>query len=153
VSRLPELVDKVDAFFARVQTRHGDDMRCGSGCSDCCHVRLSVTHVEADVIRRHVADHPLVPNARLDRCAALAEDGRCQIYPARPLVCRSHGAPIRLAGGVESCFRNFQHTEPDPDCVVDQTTLSALLLAVDRDAGGTGERIDLGELLAALATC
>jgi len=49
---------------------------------------------------------------------------------------------------IESCFRNFAATTPDPDCVLDQTTLSALTLAVDRDAGGDGSRIDLAALLA-----
>jgi hypothetical protein len=49
---------------------------------------------------------------------------------------------------IESCFRNFGTTTPDPDCVLDQTTLSALTLAVDRDAGGDGSRIDLAALLA-----
>jgi hypothetical protein len=49
---------------------------------------------------------------------------------------------------IESCFRNFGHTTPDADCVLDQTTLSALTLAVDQDAGGDGSRIDLAELIA-----
>jgi hypothetical protein len=87
-----------------------------------------------------------------DRCAALSPQGRCQIYEARPFVCRTHGAPIRMTRGslpvIESCFRNFTATTPDPDCVLDQTTLSALTLAVDREAGGDGMRVDLAELLA-----
>lgn len=157
MSRYHELAAKVDGFFARVTSRHGDDMQCGSGCSDCCHVRLTVTHAEAAVIRTHVAT--LTPDQRreltggpVDRCAALDQDGRCRIYEARPFVCRTHGAPIRLTRQslpvIESCFRNFGHTEPDPDCVLDQTTLSALTLAVDRAEGGDGSRVDLAELLA-----
>jgi hypothetical protein len=153
VSRLPELTAKVDAFFARVQERHGADMECGSGCSDCCHVRLTVTGVEAAAIR---ALAPRVtPNPDPDRCAALDGANRCQIYAARPIVCRSHGAPIRMRVDslpvVQSCFRNFRGAEPAADCVVDQATLSALLLAVDRDAGGDGTRVDLAELIAELA--
>ena len=176
MSRYHELAAKVDGFFARVTARHGDDMQCGSGCSDCCHVRLTVTHAEAAAIRAHVAT--LTPDQRreltggpVDRCAALDQNGRCRIYEARPFVCRTHGAPIRLtrqslpviaypalpgkaappdggAESIESCFRNFGHTEPDPDCVLDQTTLSALTLAVDRAEGGDGTRVDLAELLA-----
>jgi Fe-S-cluster containining protein len=157
VSRYHELAAKVDGFFARVTSRHGDDMQCGSGCSDCCHVRLTVTHAEAAAIRAHVAT--LTPDQRreltggpVDRCAALDQNGRCRIYEARPFVCRTHGAPIRLTRQslpvIESCFRNFGTTEPDPDCVLDQTTLSALTLAVDRAEGGDGTRVDLAELLA-----
>jgi uncharacterized protein len=168
VSRYHELTAKVDGFFARVEGRHGGDMQCATGCSDCCHVRLTVTSAEAAQIRTLLgAMAParraeLVPNgAHPDRCAALSAAGRCQIYEARPFVCRTHGAPIRMtpvslpviaspAVSIESCFRNFTSTTPDPDCVLDQTTLSALTLAVDRAEGGDGSRIDLAELLAEL---
>ena len=154
MSRYGELTAKVDAFFARVHARHTDDMQCGSGCSDCCHVRLTVTVVEAAAIRTHVATWSAEQRAELGTdpavCAAL-KDGRCSIYEVRPVVCRSHGAPIRMRQGslpvIESCFRNFTRVTPDPDCVLDQETLSALVLAVDRDAGGDGARVDLAQLL------
>ncbi|MFT3695384.1 MAG: YkgJ family cysteine cluster protein [Kofleriaceae bacterium] len=148
---------KVDGFFDRVNDRHGGDMQCATGCSDCCHVRLSVTGVEADAIRALVATMPpdqreaLQAEKLSDRCAALSPSGRCQIYEARPFVCRTHGAPIRMTRNslpvIESCFRNFAHTTPDKDCVLDQTTLSALTLAVDRAAGHDGSRIDLADLI------
>jgi Fe-S-cluster containining protein len=158
VSRYRELAGKVDAFFARVVNRHGDAMQCGSGCSDCCHVRLSVTTVEADAIREELGTwHPerraqLAENlreARTDRCAALDPGGRCLVYSVRPIVCRSHGAPVRMTKRslpvIEVCHRNFAGVEPEPDCVIDQTTLSTLVLAVN---GGDDRRIDLAELLA-----
>ena len=135
-------------------------MRCGSGCSDCCHVRLSITGVEAAAIRELVATWSSEQRRALERgspgaCAALDPDGRCTIYAARPLVCRSHGAPIRMLERslpvVQSCFRNFTETAPDVDCILDQATLSALVLAVDRDAGGGGTRVDLANLVAELA--
>ena len=176
MSRLGELTRKVDAFFVRVAERHGTDMQCATGCSDCCHVRLTITGVEAAAIRAHVAPWPrerrqgLATTGPTDRCAALDPAGRCKIYDARPLVCRSHGVPIRMRQGglpvVQSCHRNFLRTAPDPDCILDQTTLSATLLAVDaaqtRDArdprpgtpGSAGEpagRVELAGLLADLA--
>jgi hypothetical protein len=175
VSRLEELARKVDAFFARVAERHGADMQCATGCSDCCHVRLTVTAAEAAAIRAHVTTWPTEQRRNLadvgaaDHCAALDAAGRCRIYPARPLVCRSHGVPIRLRRGalpvVEACHRNFTRTTPDPDCVLDQATLSATLLAVDlaeaRDAAAAGAprgsaaaapgRVELARLLADLA--
>ncbi|MBL0215575.1 MAG: YkgJ family cysteine cluster protein [Myxococcales bacterium] len=160
MSRLDEVTAKVDAFFARVEARHGSDMQCGTGCSDCCHARLTVTGVEARSIGQELAtwDAPrraaLAANAATgpeDRCAALDPDGRCLIYAVRPVVCRSHGAPIRMRQGslpvVQSCFKNFTHVTPDADCVIDQETLSALVLAVDRTEGGDGTRIDLASLL------
>jgi hypothetical protein len=86
-----------------------------------------------------------------DRCAALDAQGRCSIYAARPIVCRSHGAPIRSGSlpVIQSCHRNFTSVTPDADCIVDQETLSTLLLAVDREAGNDGSRVHLAELLAA----
>ncbi len=153
MSRLPELEHKVDGFFGRVMQRHGDDMQCNTGCSDCCHVRLTITAVEAAAIRR--LRPQVVLNPAPDRCAALDAAGRCQIYDARPIVCRSHGVPIRIREGslpvVQSCHRNFTRTIPDADCILDQTTLSATLLAIDRAEGGTGDRVELASLLAELA--
>lgn len=162
MSRLPEVQAKVDAFFSRVVERHGADMLCATGCSDCCHVRLTVTQVEADAIRGELAAWTAERRAQLaanaaaappDRCTALDPAGRCLIYAARPITCRSHGAPIRMrpdgARGlpiVQSCHRNFAHTTPDPDCVIDQETLSVLTLTVDRMAGHAGERVDLATL-------
>lgn len=165
MSRYPELAAKVDAFFARVQARHAADLRCDTGCSHCCHVRLSITGVEVQAIRDEIATWPkhrldtlrnTVTSAPAGRCAALAADGRCQIYPVRPIVCRSHGAPIRLRDGrslpvVTSCPDNFTDRGPaaaDPDCIIDQATLSAMTLAVDREAGGDGARFDLAAVLA-----
>jgi Fe-S-cluster containining protein len=160
--RYRALATKVDAFFARVAARHPGDLQCGTGCADCCHARLTVTAVEARAIEQHVA--ALAPEARAElaalagrplnparvRCAALGDDDRCRIYAARPVVCRSHGAPIRLGTTVTACHRNFTANGPaaaDPDCIIDQTTLSTLTLAVDREEGGSGEREDLGALL------
>ena len=163
MSRYPELAAKVDAFFTRVQARHGEDMKCGSGCHHCCHVRLSITRVEADAIRADVAGwtaerrHALTVNpAAPDRCAALDPAGRCLIYQVRPIVCRSHGAPIRMRNEhslpvIQACSENFTARGPaaaEPDCILDQTTLSAMVLAIDRDAGGDGERIDLADVIA-----
>jgi uncharacterized protein len=165
VSRYPELAAKVDAFFTRVQARHGEDMKCGSGCHHCCHVRLSITRVEADAIRAELAGwtaerkQALTANAaasRADRCAALDANGRCLIYTVRPIVCRSHGAPIRMRNEhslpvIQACSENFTAHGPaaaEPDCILDQTTLSAMVLAIDRDAGGDGERIDLADVIA-----
>jgi uncharacterized protein len=162
VSRLGELHAKIDAFFARVEERHGDDLQCRTGCSDCCRVRLTITSVEAAAIRAEIGRWPAARRRALAaagpeaRCAALDERGRCRIYAARPIVCRSHGVPIRMRRGalpvVEVCPRNFTRTEPAADCVLDQTTLSALTLAIDREAGGDGSRLDLAALLAELAS-
>jgi uncharacterized protein len=161
-SRYRELTGKVDAFFARVHARHAADMRCAAGCDQCCRARLSITGVEAAAIAEHVAAMAPEARARLGeiarrpaataagvRCAALDDDGRCGVYEARPLVCRSHGVPIRMRvedGGPERA---------DADCILDQETLSAMLAAVDSEDAdargrGRGERVELAALLVEL---
>ena len=162
MSRYPELAAKVDAFFQRVEQRHGSDLQCHTGCSDCCHTRLTVTTVEANAIVDEITTWPadrravLAANAGASRanCAALDPNGRCLIYSVRPIVCRSHGAPIRLREGslpvVRACFRNFP-AGPDkaaPDCILDQQTLSAISLALN---DGDDTRVDLAALLESAA--
>ena len=162
MSRYPEVAAKVDAFFARVEARHGSDMQCQTGCSDCCNARLTITLAEARAIVDELESWPderraaLAANAAAstDRCAALDDNGRCLIYGVRPLVCRSHGAPIRLREGslpvVRACFRNFPAgpDQADPDCILDQQTLSAISLALN---GGDDTRVDLADLLESAA--
>lgn len=167
-----QLCDKVDAFFARVAARHPEHLSCDRGCYDCCDVRLTITGVEAAAVR---GAWLALPQERRDEvratwredataCAALDRQGRCAVYEGRPLVCRSHGVPVRMierADGkrglpvLDVCFRNFTDGGPeaaDADCVLDQTTLSAMLLLVDQQDADLGERepaqrFDLAELL------
>jgi len=166
------LCAKVDAFFEGVQARHGASMQCASGCFDCCQSGLSVTLVEAAAIARALVGAEsellgaLAESAARPvegRCVALDEEGRCRIYAARPLVCRSHGVPIRRREPglslpvVDVCFKNFTgpgqlEAIPEAD-QLDQVTLSTMLAAIDAafadDAGAPrGMRVDLAELLA-----
>ena len=173
--RLQALAAKVDAFFTRVSERYPGDLQCGSGCADCCHAELTVTAVEAGAVRAAVATlgpaaraalvarAAAAPDPARPRCVALGDDDRCQIYAGRPLVCRSHGVPVRISTGADArtsraelvvCPRNFTGREldrVDADCVLDQTTLSATLLAVDQAASpdAAGARIALRAVIAA----
>ena len=158
------LVAKVDGHFGRVAARYPEALHCGSGCADCCVAGLTVTRVEARAVADTVAALPVeVRRALAERaaaataggpCPALDGDRRCVVYPGRPLVCRSHGAPIRTDRGLEVCPLNFEGLDfaaLDADCVIDQATLSTLLGAVDAacaDAWGTprGQRIALADL-------
>ena len=184
-----QLARKVDAFFERVIGAYGADMRCASGCSECCGHHLTVSVVEAEAIARFLAAAGEERRARLAAraeslgdgsgpCPALAEDGRCEIYDARPLVCRSHGAPLRVpAGGgglpvlddrfeledgsrVACCHLNFTERpleEVDPSCVLDLVNMAATLAVVNARAGDSGpdgqsqalRRIRIGDVLRA----
>jgi hypothetical protein len=133
------LVIQADAFFDRVAGQVGTRMQCASGCSSCCADELTITAVEAEVIREHLAARETAIEVnRSGGCAALDVGGRCQIYEARPLLCRTHGVPIKIPGHlpvVSSCELNFAATgalEAVPtDCRLDQQTLVAKLWAID----------------------
>lgn len=169
-ARYAELVRNVDAFVARVEEKHRDAMQCRPGCHDCCHARFSVTAIEAEVLAEALEALPVETRARLaaqaahgdpDVCPALVDDGRCAVYEARPLVCRSHGVPIRLPSGpkslpvVSACFKNFTGEDlasVERGSVLDQTTLSTILHAVDAAHAAEvgrppGHRVDIAALL------
>lgn len=138
-----QVIHKADDFFARVQAEHGEKMRCGSGCTDCCHQDLSLLTVEALAVRVALdrLDRPL--QARIARqgnspCALLV-DGLCAIYQDRPLICRTHGLPIRYAGSEGGqgpslpvvCALNFVQGQPPKDAVLNGTLLLAGLTVAD----------------------
>jgi hypothetical protein len=170
--RLAELWQKVDAFFERVGGRYPGALACEPGCADCCKRELTVTSVEAARVERALGRLDAAARADLagrlkgDACVALREDGRCAIYEARPVVCRSHGLPLRFmepaAEGrralpvLDACPLNFVGRDLaalDADCVLDQQTLSVMLGALDalhaQETGHPAVRRPLRELIAA----
>jgi Fe-S-cluster containining protein len=86
---------------------------CRAGCSFCCHVHVDATHPEILAVAAHLtrtrppaalaalrlqlAEHVRAADALDDEarwlaripCALLGDDGRCSVYPARPLRCRA----------------------------------------------------------------
>lgn len=168
VAALGAVFDKVDGFFGRVAARYPGELACKAGCHDCCQPGLTLTPVEALAVRTYLAG--LEPSARQQvvtraaaasdaACSALDAEGRCGIYPVRPLVCRSHGVVVRLTPPnrhtlpvLDSCPKNFQGrdlAEIDADCVLEQRTLSTLLAAVHAatKGGEVTDRVSLRELL------
>ena len=139
-----QIAGLVEAEFARNKARFGDRMRCGLGCTDCCHHLFDVDTLEAQRIAAYVAGLPnpeqekLWARARLYQqqhsklegrrlaCAALTPEGACAIYPARPLVCRKFGMPIydpRQPGRLKACELNFLPGEEiDSEGIVERQT-------------------------------
>jgi Fe-S-cluster containining protein len=168
--KLTELWQKVDAFFARAHAAHGASITCHAGCDACCHRRFSITGVEADALQRHLDTLGAVEREALrararsgdpSRCAALRDDGRCGVYAARPIICRTHGLALRFQDDrrrlpmLDACPKNYVDVDLaslDPATVLDQTTLSTLLAALDAlhaDARRRprGARVELDALL------
>jgi len=152
-----ELAAKVDSFFEAAFKKHRSSMECRVTCSDCCKGGLTVTRVEAITIKDFIQDMSPLEKVGLsaslvaeneNRCSALNAKGQCQIYPVRPIVCRSHGAPIKKreekveADGsctecilLECCHLNFTKSpsleDLDDSDFIDQETLSTILGTID----------------------
>lgn len=140
------LLDKVDTSFNAIRSRHPSSFRCGKGCSQCCRSQLSVSEIEATAIAEFLAEQPelcahlVKEEARklnTDSCAFLDVDGSCQIYEARPVVCRSHGAPIKVTDDgqtlIDCCPLNFEtgFAELGEADVIDIQTLNTILSAIN----------------------
>lgn len=83
----PELKAELEAIYAKIP-----EMECVPGCSCCCGPTWWLP-VEADNIREYLKEH----NMRELRARSLlcpyfdVEQGKCSIYPVRPVVCRLYG--------------------------------------------------------------
>jgi hypothetical protein len=76
------------------------------------------------------------------RCVLLDDEGRCRVYEARPLICRSHGLPIRVGSPPrrDVCSLNFTEgpsvQDLAEDVVLDAERLALVLGIIDRLASG-----------------
>lgn len=96
----------MDEKFEELRARAPARFQCGLGCHACCKPGLTVSAVERARLAAYLRAHPTVAEqARAleqenphggERCRFLARDGACLVYEARPLVCRSHGAPLQV---------------------------------------------------------
>lgn len=160
-----QLLQRVDAKFAEIQSKYPASFSCKNGCFGCCRSGLTVTHVEGEHIRVWLEEHPEVKEGHkalpamdsesTDFCRFLNADGGCTIYEVRPIVCRSHGAPILVPSEDEDmtldadvCPLNFQDQSLetlDSGDWIRLDTLNTILSAVDRefDQENSGKRVPL----------
>ncbi|MBU1431623.1 YkgJ family cysteine cluster protein [Myxococcota bacterium] len=108
-----DLLDKVDAFSAHAVEGQGPYLRCARGCDQCCRQPRTVFAVELAHLRAWIADHPeavigLPVADEGPRCPMLKADGACAVYPARPIICRTHGPAARVDEALSYCALNFE---------------------------------------------
>lgn len=107
-----------------------ENVKCGKGCSFCCHTQVSVTRDEAELLAQNIIDGIDVDLEKLylqskvgDKagdwykldhetrgCVFLGDEGECKVYEDRPSVCRTNNVisdPINCStiDGVEKSVR------------------------------------------------
>ena len=154
IERLHQLVDD---FFAAAQRADPGAFACAVGCTACCKVDLSVFGVEAARVRTAFRALPddvraaAAARVRAGRHCAMIDpaDGRCIVYEARPLICRSHGLAILIDGRVDHCPLNYRDSRPRRENILDLERVNEPLVAIEHAAGGRGERERLADLVLA----
>lgn len=135
-------VSKVDLAVSAASTRAADALACKKGCDACCAAGLSVLPVESFAIQASGLAPPAAPKPGM--CAFLDASGACSVYAVRPLLCRTHGLPLRatqderargaltILNDVSVCALNFTKRPPRTDEILDADKLLMLLVTVDR---------------------
>jgi len=166
--RLRQLHDETDRRFAAttgvITTQTGVSIGCGSGCFSCCVDGLTVWRPEADRIAAWVRKNGLAIAIHPAGACPFIFDGRCQVYPARPYVCRSQGAVLRFltedGWHRDTCPEHLADVDIEalPDSATfeigpaesDLVTIATIDLEA-RGEKGLPDRVDLRELAAELA--
>lgn len=140
------LLDKVDQLCEGISHLLGTALTCHEGCDSCC-IAISVFPVEAAALIEAAGKLPPEQYQQLKRhlgqpqsegrCPLLSEEGRCLLYQARPIICRTHGLPILITDDdgqrrVDICPRNGQGIEQLPgEALIDLERLNELLVSVN----------------------
>ena len=137
------LVAKLDAFSQRVEHAQREWLTCRRGCDQCCRQSRSAFAVELEQIRKYVAEQSTEFRTDLkrrlnsqdvqagERCIFLNEEGSCDVYPVRPIICRTHGPAVQMAEqGLVWCELNFAELNPQDvaDLVPDGSVLDVNLV-------------------------
>lgn len=137
-----ELRTEISESSEKLGTLHKDRMACKKGCSSCC-MNFKVLPVEYFSMLRQLKQSPLRDFRNLDSehddCNFLI-DHTCQIYEARPIICRTHGLPLLFmnqegdAWELSTCPLNFKkfndfHTEN----TYPQDTYNSKLFMINRE--------------------
>jgi len=145
-----QLLQKIDAFFSRVQGRYPEWIRCQAGCNDCCRRDLTLFSFEVERMVGFARGLPAEDRARIgaraqgytgqeDHPCVFLEERGCLIYEARPVICRSHGIPLLVPGeaSISICPLNFKGIKGlKGDCVLDLSPVNAILSALAHQAAG-----------------
>lgn len=91
---------KIYAFADELHIRREPFIACRRGCSDCCHINVMISELEAETIATAIArkaaqlatsiSHPL--DKFLGTPCPFLDEEVCSIYTNRPYACRAHAS-------------------------------------------------------------
>lgn len=132
---------RVDRLATSLRARYEDQMMCGPACCECCLAGLTVTLVEAVAIGQEkgieeervllqAGQPPLFADGL---CRFLDSRSLCSIYNSRPLICRTHGLPLKHSDtdAISACEKNFLTQPPHGSLSVDMDNLETALFAAN----------------------
>lgn len=98
----------IDKIIAYLENIHKEHMTCHKGCSNCC-INLSVWPIEYySIIEMMKRDNFSIQQIeKTQESCCFLKESCCQIYPYRPIICRTHGLPVA-----------FKEQEEDEHCQV-----------------------------------
>ncbi len=181
----------VDAALAEASARSGAWLVCHPGCTECCIGPFAISQLDAQRLRRGLAELDVADPQRAgrvrerarDAVARLAADfpgdpatglltedaasqerfedfaddepcpaldlttGRCDLYSARPMTCRTFGPPVHCGseavGICELCFQGASDEEiADCEVEIDPDGLEVTLNAeIEKETGTQGQTI------------
>ncbi len=134
---------RIDRFAASIRARYGEQISCKPGCLDCCQAGLTLITVEAVAIGKALgaSDERVLLQAgqpsfsEEGMCSFLDNEGLCSIYTHRPIICRTHGYPLKYEEqeNISVCDKNFAYQIPHSSVIFDMDNLDAALFAINMD--------------------
>lgn len=154
------LQENASGFFDKISAKYSAEMKCQAGCSKCCFTDISIFEVESERIKdwfsslsdeaqKELQELWLTKN-EAGACSFLYND-RCSIYEARPVICRTQGAPLFIASTntLDYCPLNFTGGDPVKEDWLNLERLNTML-ALAAKTKGQDARIRLKKLKTSL---
>ena len=157
---IESLQENASGFFDKISAKYASQMKCQEGCSKCCYTDISIFRVESERIKDWFNSLQAEAQAELKAlwstknelgaCTFLYKD-RCSIYEARPVICRTQGAPLFLASenALDYCPLNFESGDPEKTDWLNLERLNTML-SLAAKTSNLDERIRLKKFKAEL---
>ena len=133
-SNYQKLIQKIDQLCNKIHSLYKDHINCNKGCSKCCISELTLFPVEFDYIKDKIK-HKKIKLNKIKGSCGLLDNGKCQIYEHRPLVCRTQGLPLLYGEELSLCDINFKNMHGafcfSAGTLIDMTKVNSVLAAVN----------------------